>query len=469
MHSLNSPDSNAQLLSMLNAEKNRRLTENRIAYYRPYPKQAEFHAAPARERLLMAGNQLGKTLAGGFEVAMHATGRYPDWWSGRRFDRPTVGWCCGVTGEVVRDTVQKVLVGRPGQIGTGTIPKDAIVELVTARGIADLLDVVKVRHVSGDISLIGLKTYASGREKFQGESLDWAWADEECPIDIYTELLTRTNVGNGPVWMTFTPLLGVSEVVRRFLHERSPDRQVVTMTIDDVAHYAEDEKQRIIASYSEHEKEARVKGIPVLGSGRIFPIVEERIAIEHRDIPPHWPRIGGMDFGWDHPFAAVELAWDRDTDTVYITKAYRLKEATPVIHAAALRAWGKDMRWAWPRDGRRETLEGAGIALAEQYKEQGLNMLHEHAQFEDGSVSVEAGLIKMLTMMQAGRFKVFKHLNDWWEEFRLYHRKDGKVVKEGDDLMAATRYAILMLRFASTRAAYDKFRRPIEYPKVKYV
>jgi phage terminase large subunit-like protein len=454
---------------MLSAEKNRRLTENRIAYYRPYPKQAEFHAAPARERLLMAGNQLGKTLAGGFEVAMHATGRYPDWWKGRRFDRPTVGWCCGVTGEVVRDTVQKVLVGRPGQIGTGAIPKDALGELVTARGIADLLDVVKVRHASGGISLIGLKTYASGREKFQGESLDWAWADEECPIDIYTELLTRTNVGNGPVWMTFTPLLGVSEVVRRFLHERSPDRQVVTMTIDDVDHYAEDEKQRIIASYPEHEKEARVKGIPVLGSGRIFPVMEDRIAIENRDIPPHWPRIGGMDFGWDHPFAAVELAWDRDTDTAYLTKAYRIRETAPVIHAAALRSWGKELRWAWPRDGRRETLEGAGIALAEQYKEQGLNMLHEHAQFEDGSVSVEAGLMAMLTRMQTGKFKVFKHLNDWWEEFRLYHRKDGKVVKEGDDLMAATRYAIMMLRFASTKALYDKFRRPIEYPKVKYV
>jgi phage terminase large subunit-like protein len=454
---------------MLSAEKNRRLTENRIAYYRPYPKQAEFHAAPARERLLMAGNQLGKTLAGGFEVAMHATGRYPDWWKGRRFDRPTVGWCCGVTGEVVRDTVQKVLVGRPGQIGTGAIPKDALGELVTARGIADLLDVVKVRHASGGISLIGLKTYASGREKFQGESLDWAWADEECPIDIYTELLTRTNVGNGPVWMTFTPLLGVSEVVRRFLHERSPDRQVVTMTIDDVDHYAEDEKQRIIASYPEHEKEARVKGIPVLGSGRIFPVMEDRIAIENRDIPPHWPRIGGMDFGWDHPFAAVELAWDRDTDTAYLTKAYRIRETAPVIHAAALRSWGKELRWACPRDGRRETLEGAGIALAEQYKEQGLNMLHEHAQFEDGSVSVEAGLMAVLTRMQTGKFKVFKHLNDWWEEFRLYHRKDGKVVKEGDDLMAATRYAIMMLRFASTKALYDKFRRPIEYPKVKYV
>ena len=96
-------------------------------------------------------------------------------------------------------------------------------------------------------------------------------------------------------------------------------------------------------------------------------------------------------------------------------------------------------------------------------------MLHQHAQFEDGSVSVEAGLMAMLTRMQMGKLKVFKHLNDWFEEFRLYHRKDSKVVKEGDDLMAATRYGIMMLRFASTKAVYDKFRRPIEYPKVKYV
>ena len=96
-------------------------------------------------------------------------------------------------------------------------------------------------------------------------------------------------------------------------------------------------------------------------------------------------------------------------------------------------------------------------------------MLHQHAQFEDGSVSVEAGLMAMLTRMQMGKLKVFKHLNDWFEEFRLYHRKDGKVVKEGDDLMAATRYGIMMLRFASTKATYDKFRRPIEYPKIKYV
>ena len=460
-----SEDSSEAMLQALTAEKNRRSIEDRLRYYNPYPKQLEFHSAGAkhRERLFMAGNQIGKTLAGGFEAAIHATGRYPDGWKGRRFDRPTVGWACGVSGEVVRDTVQRVLVGRSGSLGTGAIPKDAIGELVTARGIADLLDTIKVQHVSGGTSIIGLKTYLSGREKFQGETLDWIWLDEECPMDIYTEALTRTNIGGGPVWMTFTPLLGMSDVVRRFLQEKSPDRCVIGMTIEEALHYTAEERQKIIDSYPAHERECRTKGIPVLGSGRIFPVEEVRIACEHRDFPSHWPRIGGMDFGWDHPFAAVELVWDRDTDTVYVARCHRLKEATPIEHAAAIRAWGKELRWSWPRDGKRETLEGAGVALAQQYRNQGLNMLHDHAQFEDGSVSVEAGLMMMLDRMRTGKLKVFKEHLDWWEEFRLYHRKDGKVVKEGDDLMCATRYALMSLRFATTKSFNDKWRRPIEY------
>ena len=454
-------------LAALDAERVRRSTENRLEYYKPYPKQAEFHTAGAkhRERIVCAGNQLGKTTAGSFEVAYHATGRYPDWWTGRRFDRPTVGWACGISGETCRDTVQRLLVGRDGAPGTGAIPKDAIIETVTARGIANLLDTIKVHHVNGGTSVIGLKSYLAGREKFQGETLDYVWFDEEPPIDIYTEGLTRTNVGNGPVWITATPLLGISEVIRRFLHEKSPDRHVIFITIDEVEHFTAEEKRTIIASYPKHELEARTKGIPILGSGRIFPVEESKIACEHSDFPNHWPRIGGMDMGWDHPFAAVELVWDRDADVVYVARIYRLRESTPIEHAAALRPWGRDLRWPWPRDGRRETLEGAGIALAEQYRDQGLNMLHEHAQFEDGSVSVEAGLMLMLDRMRTGKLKVFKEHLDWWEEFRLFHRKDGKVVKEGDDLMCATRYALMMLRFANTRASHDRWRRPIEYQK----
>ena len=96
-----------------------------------------------------------------------------------------------------------------------------------------------MRHVSGDVSTLALKSYQSGREKFQGSTLDFVALDEEPPADIYTESLTRTNATNGLVWVTFTPLLGASEVVRRFMYDKSPDRAVVTMTIDDVDHYSE--------------------------------------------------------------------------------------------------------------------------------------------------------------------------------------------------------------------------------------
>ena len=453
------PEQAETALTRLEAIKAQRAVENALAHYVPYPRQKQFHNAGAthRERLLIAANQSGKSLAGGMECAMHATGRYPDWWRGRRFDKPTIGWGAGTTNETTRDTVQRILVGRPGQQGTGAIPKDAILELVSARGTPDLLDSIKVRHVSGGVSVIGLKSYQRGRESFQGETLDYLWFDEEPPADIFTEGLTRTNINQGPVWVTFTPLNGMSETVRRFLLERSPDRDVTTMTLDDVEHFTTEEKAKIAASYSAHEREARTKGVPTLGSGRIFPVTEEMLACEQCDFPRYWPRIGGMDFGWDHPFAAVELVWDRDTDTVYVTKCYRVREATPVIHAAALKLWGKALPWAWPRDGRRETLEGAGKPLADQYRAQGLEMLHEHAQFEDRSVSVEAGIADMLIRMESGRFKVLKHLNEWFEEFRLYHRKDGRVHKEGDDLMSATRYAVMMLRYAET----SRPRRPL--------
>jgi phage terminase large subunit-like protein len=152
------------------------------------------------------------------------------------------------------------------------------------------MDTIVVRwggggDVQAGTSLIGLKSYEQGREKWQGETLNWLWLDEEPPEDIYTEGLTRTNTTRGPLWITFTPLLGMSTVVRRFLQDPSPDRHVTTMTLEDAEHYTDEDRAKIIDSYPEHERDARTKGIPVLGSGRIFPIKDEEIAIEHRDFP----------------------------------------------------------------------------------------------------------------------------------------------------------------------------------------
>lgn len=434
---------------------NRRRATNRLASYRPYPKQRQFHdlGAAKRERAFLAGNQLGKTLSAGCEYAMHLTGRYPDWWRGRRYDRPVVLWAGGITSESTRDNPQRILVGRPNDLGTGTIPAaDLDVDLLTwRRGVAEALDMVKVKHVSGGTSLLMFKSYDQGREKWQGDTVDGVWLDEEPPADIYSEALTRTNATGGFVMFTATPLLGMTEVVGQFFPEpTTPDRALVQMTIDDVGHYSAEQRAKIVASYLPHEREARTKGIPILGSGRVFPVAEETIAVPSFPIPPHWPVIAGMDFGYDHPFSAVALAWDRDSDCIYVIRAYKEREKTPIHHVAAIKPWGVWIPWAWPGDGL-NTEKGTGEATKKGYEVGGLNMLPERATDADGSVSVEATLLEMLERLQTGRLKVFSHLSDWFAEFRQYHRKDGKIVKQFDDLMDATRYALMMIRHAVTR------------------
>lgn len=409
--------------------------------------------------MFRAGNQLGKTWSSAYEIAFHLTGLYPDWWEGKRWNRGVTGWALGESMESTRDTMQRLVLGRPGEWGTGTIPAELIIgQPRRAQGIADSVDCVFVRHVSGMVSRLYFKSYEKGRSKLQGETLDFAALDEEPPLDIYTEVLTRTNATKGLVWITFTPLLGMSEVVRRFLQEFSPDRADINMTIDDVGHYNDEDKQRIISSYPEHEREARAKGIPILGSGRVFPIAEAAITVEPFNLPDHWPRICGIDFGWDHPSAAVWLAWDRDTDTIYVYDCLRQREATAKDQAPSIIVRGNWIPVAWPHDGL-QTEKGSGFQLAQQYRDAGVNMLHEMAQFPEtgdeaghkvSRVSVEAGVLGMLQRMQDGKFKVFANLNLWFEEFRLYHRKDGKIVKLQDDLMAATRYGYMMLRYAIT-------------------
>jgi phage terminase large subunit-like protein len=429
-----------------------RQNQNKLKTYQAYTKQKDFHKAgkTARERLLIAGNQLGKTWCAGFETAMHLTGRYPDWWNGRVFESPVAFWACGVTSEVTRDSVQRVLCGRINAMGTGSIPKDSIKDKALKRGVADALDTMTIRFGGGgDIqageSLLGFKSYDQGREKFQAETLQGVWLDEEPDDDIYMESLTRTNATGGIVYMTFTPLKGMTTTVKRFLLDKPAGTHVTTMTIGDAEHYTQEQREAIIASYPAHERESRTLGIPSLGSGRIFAIDEESIKIPAFEIPAHWAQLGALDFGWNHPSAAIRMAWDKDTDTVYVTDCHRQKEQTPQMFALTLSEWPKWLPIAWPHDGLQHD-KGSGEQLAAQYKKAGLKMMSERATYPDGTNGVEAGIQDMLSRMQLGKFKVFEHLNDWFEEFRMYHRKDGKVVKETDDLMAATRYAWMMRR-----------------------
>ena len=447
----------AEALAMGLTEIKDRKTE-RFGFYRPYDAQVRFHTAGAwaRERLLMAGNQVGKTTCGAAELAIHLTGRYPDWWQGRRFERPIVAWAAGVSSEAAAAAMQSHLLGGvPGR--TGLLPAHLIQRLVRrGQGIVERLEGLTVRHLSGQgDSVLSFKSYAQGRESWQGASVDLIWFDEEPGFDIYLEGLSRTNATLGLVYTTFTPLKGRSRVVERFLDEPSDHRKVIQIGLNDAAHLSDLQREKILESYPAFERDARALGIPSFGSGRVFPVDQASISVVPFDVPGHWPRLAAIDFGWEHPTAAVELAWDRDQDVLYVVRAYRARHRTPKRHCEVLCGWGEQLLWVWPHDGLAHE-KGTGIALADQYRRHGLKMYRRHVTFDNGTNAVEPGISLMLERFESGRMKVFAPLTEWFEEFNLYHRIEGRIHNVRDDLMSATRYALMGLRFAVRRLDDDK-------------
>ncbi len=191
-----------------------------------YPKHMELFRAGKdyRERCFMAANRVGKTLGGGgFEITCHLTGDYPDWWEGRRFDHPVRAWAAGKTNETTRDIVQKTLLGdviegaRKSVTATGVIPGERLGQLTWKQGVQNLIDTIKIRHVSGGWSVLGIKSYQQGRGSFEGTAQHFIWLDEEPPLNSYGECVMRTATTNGLIMLTFTPLEGHSETVMQFL------------------------------------------------------------------------------------------------------------------------------------------------------------------------------------------------------------------------------------------------------------
>jgi phage terminase large subunit-like protein len=460
--------SNTRAVELLK-EQRRRERFSKINSYDPYPYQLNFHetGSEANQRLLMAANRIGKSYCGSMELSYHLTGIYPEWWEGRVYRQPIVAWAGGVSNETTRDIVQFELLGSPDDpeaFGSGTIPKDLIIKTERKPGVPNAKSVALVKHISGGNSSLFFKAYEMGVEKWQGRSVDCIWLDEEPSRDIYSQAVTRTLDRKGMVYMTFTPESGMTETVASFMNNLQSGQALINATWDDASekvktmngldgHLNESVMQQILSSYSPHERDMRRNGRPSIGSGLVFPLGEEKVMIDPLHIEEHWPRIAAIDFGWDHPTAVVWCAIDTETDTFYVYDCYRASKASPSVHAENIRVRPHFIPIAYPHDGnRRDSMGNPG--LADQYRNLGCNFLLEHFSnppalgTNKGSNSVEEGLMAMLQSIEADKFKVFSTLTDWFEEFRMYHRKFNKVVPIRDDLMSATRYAFQSQRFA---------------------
>ncbi len=212
-------------------------------------------------------------------------------------------------------------------------------------------------------------------------------------------------------------------------------RHVTRMTIDDVDHYSEEERAEIISSYLPYEREARSRGVPTLGAGAIYPVPERDITVAPFQIPAYWPKVYGMDVGWNRT-AAIWGAWDRETDTVYLFTEHYRGQAEPSIHTEAIKARGEWVPGTIDPASRGRA-QGDGEQLLQTYRILGLNI-------DVANNAVEAGIYEVWQRLSTGRLKVFSTCQNWFTEFRQYHRNDkGAIVKEYDHLMDATRYLIM--------------------------
>lgn len=412
-----------------------------------YPKHINFLNATKenKECIFMAANRVGKTLTAAYFIATATTGIYPEWWQGRKWNRPVRVLVAGESSKTVRDVIQYELLGDFKDQGTGLIPKDKIIEIRMKAGTPDAVELIRVQSAFGGISTILFTSYEQDYKAIRGMKLDLVWFDEECPLSYYTEGLMRTMTTNGVVLVTFTPDEGLTETVQSFLSDglivegKIRNKYLVNVGWDDVPHLTTEMKEALWSSIPPHLRSAKTKGIPAVGVGAIYPIDEDDVLCEPFELPPYWPRFFGLDVGWEHPTAAVWFAWDRDSDILYLYSEYKQQRRSPREHALAI----KD-RGSWipgvADPSITKTSVNDGTQLIHLYAKEGLRI-----SLADNTV--EAGIQTCLIRMQSGRLKIFSTCKDTLQELRLYRReKKGdtvKIVKKDDDLMDAMRYGIM--------------------------
>lgn len=215
---------------------------------------------------------------------------------------------------------------------------------------------------------------------------------------------------------------------------------VVNLTWDDAPHLTAEQKKGMYDDMAPHERDARTKGFPQLGSGAIYPVVEADVVVEPFSVPDKWPRAAGMDVGWKKT-AAIWGAYDAKSDTIYCYSEYYRGYAEPSVHADAIMARGRWLPIVVDCHSDRHS-EAGGTALLTTYERFGLNI----SKANNGPNTVDSSILEVYQRLSSGRLKFMSHLLNTLGEFRIYRRdSNGRIVKQDDHLMDALRYLVMTI------------------------
>jgi len=482
-------------LHSLLLKKKELLKVEKLSLFDPYEWQQDFINDPEKSKGLRCGNQQGKTYCGCAADAYDLTGEYPDWYTGHRFKHPVTLVAGCINNDKTRDILQKELFGDPieweAELGTGWIPKRCIGKIQKKRGVPDAFYNVRIKHhTDGKFdgwSKIVFLAYEMGKATWMGHKADITHLDEEPPEDILEQASRSSIATGGRIRITWTPENGMTKVVRMVqdtwsMHTAEwkdvagEDFDIIvegeTFSFETVytlkgrkGHLTQEKVLSAQRNILPYQMKMRMQGIPVLGSGMVFAYPEEQFKCKPMDFPDHFLFLDALDFGGlsstAHPTAYVRLAYDPKTDVIYIYDGFRMKgKEIPEISIRIMMKPNADaIPCVWPHDGNKIT--GQGSSTKDQYLEAGVNMYMgngdlSHAtnppsedQIEGkGGIQIMPGITDISTRINDGRFFVMNTVNDFFEEYRGYHMKDGKIIDVDDDFMSATRYACMMKRHA---------------------
>ena len=441
---------------------------HQLKYFRPFEHQIAFFNTISDRRGILAANRIGKTVSTCFETAMHLTGEYPEWWAGHRFHKPITVMVAGEGWSQVALVLQQELLGSPDiklrdQIGTGAIPRDAIV-VDTMRGDGANCIGVEIKHSSGGKSYLLFANYTQEVRQLQGFKLDLAVFDEQPPDDFFSEIVTRTATTQGMILCSFTPLKGLNGLVSKFWN-REEGYDYVRVAWDDVPEYdlwgepflLNKTREQLQRDYLPHERDARMQGKPVMGKGAVFQI-RTWPTYKSGDIPfqemRNICRVIALDLGLVNDKTVISLMyWDPYERTAWLHKqivVQGVEEAVPtqyINHLLRPEVYGTPI--VLPADANtqgRYTMSSTSIReLFEQYE---LNV-HDKAIMNppdpQGRVTNHKsyGINQMRQMLEVGSLMVNENCVDFLREAQNYYVDTQGRFSDPDDCIDSARYALL--------------------------
>ena len=399
---------------------------------------------------------------------MHLTGVYPDWWEGKRWDKPVTVMVAGEGWGQVAMVLQNELLGTQDvkireQLGTGAIPRDAIVFDTMRSDGANAIG-VEVRHVSGTNSYLLFANYTQEVRQMQGFRLNIAVFDEQPPDDFFSEIVTRTATTQGQVLCSFTPLKGLNGLVSKFWnHEEGYEH--IRVSWDDVPEYDPwgepfllmETRRQLERDYLPHERDARRNGVPVMGKGAVFQI-------------RNWPtyktgdydfrntsglhRIIALDLGLVNDKTVISLMyWDPNEQECWLHTQIVVKgteEANPqhyIQHLMRPEVFGTPIVLP-PDAGTPGRYTMSALSIRQLFESYELNVhpepVHNPPDDQGRVTNLKSfGINTMRQMLELGTFHVNENCVEFLREAQNYYADEKGRFSDPDDCIDSARYALL--------------------------